>query len=81
MTSEVLDSDLAQAGGWSTVVGSVFLTIMEWLGELTVNDILQGILLIGSIIFLWYKIVNARLDARIKRKELKDGKEEGTKKT
>jgi hypothetical protein len=72
MTNEVLDNDLAQAGGWTTVVGTFFLWVLEWLAELTVNDFLQGVMLIGSIIFLWYKIVNARLDAKLKRKVLKD---------
>ena len=73
---QYLDSDIAQAGGWTTVVGSLFLTIMEWFGEMTVNDFLQGILLVGSIIFLWYKILNSRLDAKLKRKQLKDSEDD-----
>jgi hypothetical protein len=72
MSGDLLDSDLAQAGGWTTVAGSVFLSIMEWIGHLTVNDALQGILLVGSVIFLYYKILNARLDSKIKKKQLKD---------
>jgi len=73
---QYLDSDIAQAGGWTTVVGSLFLTIMEWFGEMTVNDFLQGILLVGSIIFLWYKILNSKLDAKLKRKQLKDSEDD-----
>jgi len=73
---QYLDSDIAQAGGWTTVVGSLFLTIMEWFGEMTVNDFLQGILLVGSIVFLWYKILNSRLDAKLKRKQLKDSEDD-----
>jgi len=73
---QFLDSNAAQAGGWTTVVGSLFLTVMEWMGEMTVNDFLQGILLVGSIIFLFYKIANARLDAKLKRRELKNKEEE-----
>jgi hypothetical protein len=72
MSGDLLDSDLAQAGGWTTVAGSVVLSIMEWIGHLTVNDVLQGILLVGSVIFLYYKILNARLDSKIKKKQLKD---------
>ena len=73
---QYLDSDIAQAGGWTTVVGSLFLTIMEWFGEMTVNDFLQGILLVGSIVFLWYKILNSRLDAKLKKKQLKDSEDD-----
>jgi hypothetical protein len=72
MSSDILDSDLAQAGGWTTVVGTVLLNIMEWIGHLTVNDVLQGMLLVGSVIFLYYKILNARLDSKIKKKQLND---------
>jgi hypothetical protein len=72
MSSDVLDSDLAQAGGWSTVAGSVFLWVMELLGNMSVNDVLQGILLVGSIVFLYYKMLNARLDSKIKKKQLND---------
>ena len=67
---EFVDNDLAQAGGWTTVGGSIFLTVMDWLGTMTVNDFLQGVMLVGSIIFLAYKILNSRLDAKIKRKQL-----------
>jgi len=68
--NEVLNSDIAQAGGWTTVYLSIGLTVLEWLGETTVNDILQGVLLLGSIVFLWFKIKNSRLDAKIKQREL-----------
>ena len=75
---QFLDSNAAQAGGWTTVASSIFLTVLEWMGEMTVNDVLQGILLVGSIVFLWYKILNSRLDAKLKRQELKE-KEDDTK--
>lgn len=72
MSGDVLNSDLAQAGGWSTVFGSLILSVGEWLGEFTVNGFLQGIMLVGSIVFLYYKIMNARLDSKIKKRDLDD---------
>lgn len=69
-----LETDIAQAGGWTTVGGSLFLFIMEQLADLTVNDFLQGLMLLGSIVFLFYKIKNARLDAKLKKKELNKDK-------
>jgi hypothetical protein len=66
----LLETDIAQAGGWTTVAGSLFLFIMEQLADLTVNDFLQGLMLVGSIIFLFYKIKNSRLDAKLKKKQL-----------
>ena len=73
---EVLDSDIAQAGGYVTLAGSVTLALMEWIAHMSINDVLQGVMAVGGIIFLYYKIANARLDKKLKKEELKRKREE-----
>jgi hypothetical protein len=68
----VLDSDLAQAGGYLTWVSTIAMTLLEWVGSLEINDVLQALTALGSLLFLYYKIQNLRLDKKIKEKELKD---------
>jgi hypothetical protein len=68
----VLDSDLAQAGGYLTWVSTITMTLLEWVGTLEINDVLQALTALGSLLFLYYKIQNLRLDKKIKEKELKD---------
>ena len=68
----VLDSDLAQAGGYLTWVSTIAMAILEWVGTLEINDVLQAFTAFGSLLFLYYKIQNLRLDKKIKEKELKD---------
>ena len=68
----VLDSDLAQAGGYLTWVSTIAMATLEWVGTLEINDVLQAFTAFGSLLFLYYKIQNLRLDKKIKEKELKD---------
>jgi hypothetical protein len=68
----VLDSDLAQAGGYLTWVSTIAMTLLEWVGTLEINDVLQALTALGSLLFLYYKIQNLRLDKKIKERELKD---------
>ena len=68
----VLDSDLAQAGGYLTWVSTIAMTLLEWVGTLEINDVLQALTAFGSLLFLYYKVQNLRLDKKIKEKELKD---------
>ena len=71
----VLDSDIAQAGGWTTVSLSLFLTVSEWIGHFEINDILQGVASVGALVFLWYKIKMIRLDIKIKKENFKKKKD------
>lgn len=73
--TEILDSDIAQAGGWLTVSTSLFLSLTEWLGHFEINDILQGLASVGALVFLWYKIRMIRLDIKIKKKRLEDNED------
>ena len=54
---QFIDDSTVEAGGWTTVVTTLSVTLMEWFGEMTVNNFLQALMLIGSIIFLYYKII------------------------
>jgi hypothetical protein len=67
----ILDNDAAQAGGWLTVGGSILMTVVEFFG-VSINDVLQGIVSVGGIVFLWYKIKNARLDSKLKKRKLEE---------
>jgi hypothetical protein len=76
---EILDSDLAQAGGYLTWVSTITMTILEWVSSLEINDVLQGVAALGSLVFLFYKIQNLvltnrsiRLDNKKKKKELEE---------
>lgn len=68
----VLESDVAQAGGYLTWISTITMAVLEWVGTLEVNDVLQGFTALGSLIFLYYKIQNLRLDKKLKEKDLKD---------
>ena len=67
--NQFLDSDIAQAGGWTTVALSIMLSFVDWICELPVNDILQSVASFGAIIFLWYKIRMIRLEYKIKKRD------------
>ena len=54
---EALDSDLAQAGGYATLASSAMMAILEWVAHMSINDVLQGVMAIGGLIFLFYKII------------------------
>lgn len=65
----LLDNDIAQAGGWATVALSISLSFIDWLCQFPVNDLLQSVASFGAIVFLWYKIKMIRLEIKIKKKE------------
>jgi hypothetical protein len=75
---DVLNSDVAQTGGWMTFVGAALANIIEWLGKIPVNDYMQVLLSIGGVLFIFYKIYtqkiiakNEKLDTKIKEEQLK----------
>ena len=80
MLKIVMDSDIAQASGWSAVITSIMVSIMDWASDLSINEILQGFMYFGSSLFLYYKIVGQRLDVKIKRKIIKEDEEDEQKK-
>ena len=68
----LLDSDLAQAGGIASTTISFSMYVTELFSDMTFNDYAQAILTVGGMIYLFYRIKNSRLDAKIKEKQLKD---------
>jgi len=71
--NELLDSEPASWGGWATVLTAIGLRLTEWIGQVTVNDLVQDAAAIGALIFLYYKIRMIRLDYKIKKKNNEDG--------
>lgn len=67
--NNLLENDIAQAGGWSTVILSISLSLIDWVCQFPVNDILQSVASFGAIVFLWYKIRMIRLELKIKKRE------------
>lgn len=70
--SEFLDSNVAQTGGYLTVLSSFSLWIVEELSQYEIHDFFQGAMAFGGAIFLFYKIANIRIDYKLKKKLLKD---------
>lgn len=70
MPHRFLQSELADAMGFTTMVSSIGLAIGDWLDITNVNDWLQFFVTLGGIVWLWFKIKNSRLDAKIKKKIL-----------
>lgn len=65
--------DTLNVGGSLTIVAAFTTCIIELLSQYTFNEYMQGFLTFGAIIFLFYKIKNARLDSKLKEKILKEG--------
>ena len=61
---ELLDSELLQASGWTSVSLSIYFTLINLISELPVNEILQFCVTLGGFVFLIYKIQIARLTKR-----------------
>jgi len=68
--NNILDSEMGQVSGWVTLLTAGLSGVIELVSQLKVDDTLQILLSIGGLIFLFYKIKNARLDLRIKKKQL-----------
>lgn len=68
----LLNSEGAQAGGWTTFTLAATTWLLEILTHVTINDIFQYILSAGGIIFIFYKIKSQRLDVKIKQQTLKE---------
>lgn len=78
-----LNTDTAQAGGYTITGLSIWSIMIEWVSDITINDVFQGIMFIGSAIFMLFKAYNSyldskgkRLDNKIKKRTLKKFEEE-----
>lgn len=76
MMGTVLNSDAANAAGWT------FSGLTLWLKSLQLTDVVQidmlfdVIMAMGTAFFLFYKGCNALLDSKIKRQDLRRKKRE-----
>lgn len=84
--SEILDSEPAQGLGYSTVLASVCMWLLEELDKITVHDAIQILVGIGGLAFIFYKVwtqilklkseridlKNKQLDNKIKKRTLKE---------
>lgn len=67
---EFLNSDIAQVSGYTTVVATVGMSLLDWIGSIPINDGLQFMVSLGGFVFLFYKIKGQRLDNELKKKKL-----------
>ena len=70
--TQVLNSDVATAGGILNLVGFGFLKLRELMTLDNFNNLLEFGMVVGGLVFLFYKIQGQRLDNKKKRKDLKD---------
>lgn len=64
--------DVAEVGGLLSAVSGFGMCFVELVTTYTFNQYIQAILTVGGVVYLFYKIVNARLDVKLKKKVLED---------
>ena len=69
----MFENEYVNIGGTLTITAAFLSSIIEWLSGYSFNDYVQGVLTIGGVVFLFYKIKMARIDIKIKERELKSG--------
>lgn len=67
----LLQSDTAEALGYTFTGVSITTVLAEWLGHFQLNEVLKAIMFGGTIIFTLFKAYNSYLDAKGKRTENK----------
>lgn len=71
MPDRILNNPIADYLGGTTFIASISLWSMEVFNLANINNILTTASLIGGLIWMVFKIKNARLDSKLKEKELK----------
>lgn len=71
MPDRILNNPIADYLGGATFIASISLKSMEWFNLANINDILTTISILGGLVWMVFKIKNARLDSKLKEKELK----------
>tara|TARA_R110000868_G_scaffold277672_1_gene537451 strand:- start:926 stop:1174 length:249 start_codon:yes stop_codon:yes gene_type:complete len=64
-----LNNPIVDNLGFATVISSVTMTALEFATIFSINDTIQGVVSLGGIIFLYYKIKNIRIEYKIKKRE------------
>jgi len=70
--NEFMANDVIEGAGWTTFFLAVGSGIIELLTQIKLNDILQLLLSIGGLVFLWFKIKLIILDVKIRKKTLNE---------
>lgn len=65
----LINNPIVDSLGLATIISTALIGIGEHFGSLNFNDIVQGFIGVGGIIFLFYKIKNSRLDYKKKKRE------------
>lgn len=68
--AENIDTSGFDLGAYALIGYSLFSWFFELFSAHDVNDFLQILLGAGGLVFLFFKIKNSYLDAKIKKKEL-----------
>jgi len=70
MPHRILNNPIVDYLGGFTFIASISLKSMEWFNLANINDILTTVSILGGLVWLVFKIKNARLDSKLKQKEL-----------
>lgn len=65
----LINNPIVDSLGLATIISTALIGIGEHFGSLNFNDIVQGFIGVGGVIFLFYKIKNSRLDYKKKKRE------------
>lgn len=69
---QIEQNELAEVGGLFSALSGFGMCLIELVSTYTFNQYIQGLLTVGGVVYLFYKIKNARLDAKLKSKVLQD---------
>lgn len=72
----LINNPIVDSLGLATIISTALIGIGEHFGSLNFNDIVQGFIGVGGVIFLFYKIKNSRLDYKVKKRDYDKGIEE-----
>lgn len=68
----IAQNEVAEVGGIFSALSGFGMCIIELVSTYSFNEYIQGLLTVGGVVYLFYKIKNARLDAKLKSKVLQD---------
>ena len=63
---DIAQNEVAEVGGLLSALSCFGMCAIELVSTYSFNQYIQGILTVGGVVYLFYKIKNARLDAKLK---------------
>jgi hypothetical protein len=67
--NRLIDNPILDSLGFATVISTALIGIGEHFAHLNFNDVVQAVIGVGGIIFLFYKIKNSRIDYKVKKRD------------